>query len=301
MVHIAFHCLPCYGGRVVADPAVDAVVIGTWPYLHAPCSIAALTAGKHVLCEARMALNLAEAQAMLAAARAHPALVAQVVPSPFTLAYDATIQAHLARGLVGDLLAVDVTQRGGAFVDRTAPMHWRNDYDLSGQNIMGMGIFYEALARWVGHATRVLAAGKVVVKQRRRADTGELASVRIPEHVDILAELDCGAQARLQFSSLCGLAPAAREFWLFGSEGTLKLDLAAGQLLGGRRGDAALRELPIAPEQRGGWRVEAEFIGAIRGTEPVRLTTFLDGVKYMAFTDAVARSLASGRAEPVCW
>src|SRR5262245_60201832 len=44
---------------VVADPALDAVVIGTWPYLHAPITLAALAAGKHVLTEARMALNAA--------------------------------------------------------------------------------------------------------------------------------------------------------------------------------------------------------------------------------------------------
>src|SRR5688500_16502097 len=36
---------------VVADPAIDAVVIGTWPYLHCPITLAALAAGKHVLCE----------------------------------------------------------------------------------------------------------------------------------------------------------------------------------------------------------------------------------------------------------
>jgi predicted dehydrogenase len=42
--------------------------------------------------------------------------------------------------------------------------------------------------------------------------------------------------------------------------------------------------------------VEEEFIGAIRGTEPVKLTTFADGVKYMEFTEAVARSLESGTA-----
>lgn len=39
---------------LVADPAVDAVVIGTWPYTHAAMACEALAAGKHVLCEARM-------------------------------------------------------------------------------------------------------------------------------------------------------------------------------------------------------------------------------------------------------
>src|SRR5437762_14198764 len=40
---------------LVADPAIDAIVIGTWPYLHGEITLAALDAGKHVLTEARMA------------------------------------------------------------------------------------------------------------------------------------------------------------------------------------------------------------------------------------------------------
>ena len=39
------------------------------------------------------------------------------------------------------------------------------------------------------------------------------------------------------------------------------------------------------------WRVEEEFIGAIRGREPVRRTTFEDGVRYMEFTEAVHRAM----------
>jgi hypothetical protein len=42
---------------LVADPQIDAVLIGTWPYLHGPIAIAALAAGKYVLSEARMAME----------------------------------------------------------------------------------------------------------------------------------------------------------------------------------------------------------------------------------------------------
>ena len=69
--------------ELLADAAVDAVCIGTWPYKHLEYTSAALAAGKHVLCEARMANDAAEAAQMLAAARAHPELVAQLVPAPF--------------------------------------------------------------------------------------------------------------------------------------------------------------------------------------------------------------------------
>ena len=83
-------------------------MIGTWPYLHCPVTLAALAAGKHVLTEARMAMNAAEAHRMLAAARAHPELTCMVVPSPFTFAIDAAIAQRVTDGYLGELIAVDI-------------------------------------------------------------------------------------------------------------------------------------------------------------------------------------------------
>ena len=65
-------------------------------------------------------------------------------------------------------------------------------------------------------------------------------------------------------------------------------------LRGGRRGDDELAEIDIPVENQGGWRVEEEFINAIRGLEPVTHTNFLDGVRYMEFADAVTLSMQSG-------
>ena len=43
--------------RVVADPDVDAIFIGTWPYMHCEMATGALAAGKHVFCQARMCMD----------------------------------------------------------------------------------------------------------------------------------------------------------------------------------------------------------------------------------------------------
>jgi predicted dehydrogenase len=238
-----------------------------------------------------MAMNAQEARSMRDAARANPQLVAQVVPSPMTLGVDATVKRLLAEGYLGDLLAIEMRE-GSAFLDREAPLHWRQDFDLSGFNIMSMGIWYEALMRWVGDATRVTAAGKTFARMRKDAG-GALRATRVPEHIDVLADMACGAQAHIQISSVTGLAGPA-EAWLFGSAGTLRF--SQGRLYGGRRGDAELREIGIPPEQAGGWRVEEEFVNAIRGRETITHTSFEDGLKYMEFTEAVARSMAAGAA-----
>jgi predicted dehydrogenase len=275
--------------ELVADPQIHAVVIGTWPYMHAPVTIAALNAGKHVLCEARMAMNAAEAHAMFETSKAHPSLVAQIVPAPFTLRVDKTIQKMLADGAIGDVLAVEV-RAGGGFFNPTAPMAWRQNIDLSGFNIMGMGIWYETLMRWVGHASSVAASGKIFQKMRKD-DAGVLRAIHVPEHVDIVADMACGAQLHMQVSSVTGLA-GPNEIFLFGKDGTLRI--SGDKLFYGKRGDQALAEVPIAKELEGRWRVEEEFINAIRGKEQVSHTTFTDGVKYMEFTEAVARSIATG-------
>lgn len=275
---------------LVAAPDTDAIVIGTWPYLHCPITLAALARGKHVLTEARMAMNAGEARRMLEAAQARPDLVAQVVPAPFTLRADRTVRRLLAEGYAGDVLAVDVRAATG-FLDREAPLHWRQDRDLSGMNMMTLGIWYEQMMRWVGPAARVMAAGKVYVKQRRDS-SGILRDVHIPEHLDVIADLPAGGQLHLQISSVAGLAGPPEAF-VFGSAGTLRF--SADRLSGGRRGDRDLRDIAIPETEAGHWRVEEEFIGAIRGAGRVQLTTFEDGVKYMEFTEAAARSMETGQ------
>lgn len=283
---------------LLADPEVEAVYIPLPNSMHVPWSVRALEAGKHVLCEARMAMNAEEGRRMLAASRRAPHLVAQLVPAPHTLEVDPTLTALVSDGSIGEVLAVEIqANQQPRFPDPAEPLHWRQDVRLSGNNVMNMGIWYEAMMRWLGPARRVMALGKIAVPQRRD-ETGALRDVKIPDHLEILATLRDGAVARLRFSSVAALGPAS-EVWIFGSDGTLRLDAEGKRLFGGRRGDKELSEIAIPAARRVGWRVEEEFVNAIRGREKVARTTFEDGVRYMEFTDAVASSLALGRAVDV--
>ena len=83
------------------------------------------------------------------------------------------------------------------------------------------------------------------------------------------------------------------EFWLHGTEATLHLDVLKKQLRLIRRDGGAEDVVPAVKE---GWRVEEEFVGAIRGTETVCLTDFVTGLRYMEFTSAVAQSLRTRQA-----
>ena len=280
----------------------DAICIGTWPYMHRTMTLLALENNKHVLTEARMAMNAREAREMLDASRAKPELVTQIVPAPGTLEVDTTVMEHISNGYLGDLLSIrlrvcDGHGRAGegTFIDTEGPMHWRQDRDLSGYNTLSLGIWYETVMRWVGPATRVMAMTKVLVPQRLDED-GQIHAISVPDHVDVICDMACGAQAQMSWSSSTGMNPGT-EVWLYGSEGTLHLDgPPINAVYGGRRGDSEMSEIPIPPENRGGWRVEEQFVNAIRGKEKVTLTPFDAGVRYMEFTEAVYRSSQTGQA-----
>ncbi|MCG9126582.1 Gfo/Idh/MocA family oxidoreductase [Candidatus Poribacteria bacterium] len=274
---------------VINDNDTNAIVIGTWPYMHCRTTVAALMANKHVMCEARMAMNAREAHAMRILSRRKPEIIAQIVPSPMTLRVDKTIKRLIAEGYVGDILAIEV-RAGGNFLDTDSEIQWRQDIDLSGMNIMSMGIWYEAIMRWVGEATKIVAMGKTYVKIRPTSE-GIMKSVRIPEHIDVIGDLTCGAQLHMQISSVTGLV-GQPEAIIFGSDGTLRF--SENKLFGGQKNDDQLRVIDIPKEDEGEWRVEEEFVNAIRGKEVITHTDFETGVKYMEFTEAVTRSMNSG-------
>ncbi|MEE2664904.1 MAG: Gfo/Idh/MocA family oxidoreductase [Myxococcota bacterium] len=86
--------------EALAIPGVDAVTVATPPAAHAPVVLAALAAGKHVICEKPFALDVAEAHAMLAAART--AGVVHRVGFVFRWAADRVLVARaIARGAIG--------------------------------------------------------------------------------------------------------------------------------------------------------------------------------------------------------
>ncbi len=280
---------------LVVNPQIDAVVIGTWPYLHRPITLAALRAGKHVLCEARMAMNAAEAHEMLAESQKHPDLVAQIVPSPFGLKGDATMRRLIAEGCLGELREVQVIALNGALADAKAPLSWRQDAALSGVNMLLLGIVHETLIRWVPSPVRVIAQAHAFIPERVDPESGLRRKVGTPDSVQVLTVLPNGARATYHFSGAV-VAGGHSIVGLFGTEGALRYDLIDDRIHGVKRGHTGFEEIPIPNNEEGGWRVEADFIDSIRDKKPVRLTDFATGVKYMEFTEMVARSAESQQA-----
>jgi predicted dehydrogenase len=289
--------------QLVADPDLDAVVIGTWPYLHCPITVAALKAGKHVLTEARLSMNAAEAHHMLKAAREHGRLTTQVVPSPFGLKGHEVMKQLLGAGYLGELREVQVCHFNAPLADREAPLSWRQDATLSGYNMLTLGILHETLMRWIAAPIRVQAQGHAHFATRVDPQSGVLRPVGTPDSVQVLAVLANGARASYHLSGVTPFGQTA-SIHLFGSDGVLCYDLLTDHIRGASRRTGAmaarlaeLAEIAIPAEQARTWTVEADFIAAIRESRAIEFTTFEAGVAYMEFTEAVARSAESG--EPI--
>ncbi len=274
--------------EVAESPDVDAVLISTPPVLHRDATIAALDAGKHVLCQARMARNLKEAQEMHRAAQATDLVTALYPPRP-GLRGDRVVRRMLNRGDLGDIREVRVM---GMLPAGGKTYHWRHDPEVTGINAFTLGMWAEVLNRWVGPATSVVAKGKTHEARRETTDGGS-RKTPVPDSLAIAADLDCGAIASYHFSSTTGYTPH-QAIEIYGTKSAIVYDLTNEQLWGARAGDNELHVIEVPPDEVREQTTDAEFIDAIRNGTPVS-PDFTEGLRYMEFTEAVAQSLMTGQ------
>ncbi|MHA6621253.1 Gfo/Idh/MocA family protein [Pseudonocardia sp. DLS-67] len=281
------------GGRVVGSldellAAVDVVDVCTPTYAHPEIVFAAAAAGRHVLCEKPLALDVATAEAMAQACAAagvqlYPGHVVRFFPEYVAL------QAAVAGGAIGTP-AVLRFDRCGARPQRG----WFADPQLSGGIIMDQMIHDLDFARWLG--------GEVESLQARLSDSapGTVSGV-VSAHV--VARHRGGA-----LSTVTGTwaRPGTRfryGFHTAGTDGVLSYDSAADPSLrtdtGAPTDDGAERLLPDVSLVESPFVAEiGEFAAAFSGGPPPRVSA-ADGVAAVRLAAAANASLASGRPEPV--
>ena len=272
--------------ELVALPDLDIIWIGTPPYMHSAVTISALEAGKHVFCQARMSMDLAEAEEMLAASKRYPELVTMLWPPPFGMRADLLVKKILAENHIGRPHHVRLQSFTGNYLDPDAPPHWRQRIEISGLNVLTLGIYVEVLQRWLGDITGVFARGKVIHLNRQGY------KVIIPDLLTVLCSFDNGAEGVLEFSGADAMAPGDR-VEIYGSVGTLTYDFGSDVVQVGKLGDRALHVVDLPPELEGEWRVEEDFLAAVKSKGRIRpRPNFEEGVRYMRVVQAVADSHA---------
>ncbi len=177
---------------LLADPGVDAVYVSTPHALHKDWAIAAAEAGKHVLCEKPLTLTAADAEEVIAAARAHDVFLMEgfmyrLHPQTRRLA------ELVASGAIGEVRAVDTSFSFDSNPEETARL---SDPALGGGGILDVGCYCTSLARLVAQA----ATGEDVVEPLEVSGMARLSEHGVDEYAtgllrlpgDILATISCG-------------------------------------------------------------------------------------------------------------
>ena len=282
---------------VVASKDVDAVFIGTPPNLHKEITLAALAVGKHVLCQTRIATSAEEARAMEDAAEAalSSGVVSMLVPPGPFYRGRRFIEHLVSSGYLGKLRHVQAFNMNASAADPSTPLSvGRNNLELYGPYNAGqLGLTYDVMVPWTGHATRVIAQRAVWTGERPLTPGGPLTRVPYPEEVTAISETESGAVVMNVLNWSIHFAESRIE--LYGDKGTVVYKQRGDVILGGQAGADKLEPLEIPPEHDGVWLVEDEFVNLVRGEVKEPSFGFRDGVKNMEYLEAVYHSGSDGR------
>ena len=136
---------------------LDAIYVATHPDSHAEYCIAALAAGRHVMCEKPSALNVRQLEEVLAAARRHDRLFMEAMKPPFFPLYRA-LKEHLRVDPIGQVGFV----RAGHVDASLAPDHPLHSPELGGGGILGIGPYEAFLALdWLGDFKQLQCMGRL--------------------------------------------------------------------------------------------------------------------------------------------
>jgi predicted dehydrogenase len=141
--------------ELVNDRSVDVVYVATPHNAHFPCAALALQAGKHVLVEKPLALNVPQCERLAELARAAGVFCMEALWTLFLPKFD-VIRRLLADGVLGEIRSVQA-DHGEHF----QPGHRILRADLAGGPLLDLGTYPVSFATWVlGAPARVLATGQ---------------------------------------------------------------------------------------------------------------------------------------------
>ena len=136
---------------LLSDPLVDAVYISLPNHLHCEWTVKALNAGKHVLCEKPFAMNVAEVETMVQAARNKNRILVEAVSSMWHPRM-ARLVEHVRNGNMGELISIDSSFTFPAEIEG----NYRNSPDMGGGALYDVGVYpLHAITALIGDDAKV--------------------------------------------------------------------------------------------------------------------------------------------------
>ncbi len=210
---------PATVAELLADPAIQAVYIAATNDLHAPYTLAAARAGKHVLCEKPLARTPAEAETMIAACREAGVLLGTAFQMRFHPAHQ-QIRALVLEGALGEIRQARMQQLLQLAPDRQT---WRLDASAGGGPLFDVGSHQVDLLTFLtGQPVRAVSA--ILAQQTFRDRANEDAAV---------LNLILGDRALAQISVAFNTPYGHSAVELHGSAGSARLDNTPGQTADG--------------------------------------------------------------------
>ena len=218
--------------EMLALPELDAVSVCTWNSEHAPCTIAALNAGKHVLCEKPMATTVEEAIAMKEAAERSGKLLQIGFVRRFGNDCE-VLQDFIQQDFLGEIYYAKATylRRNGN------PMGWFGDVSRSGGGpLIDLGVHVIDLTRYLmGNPKPVSVYGVTFRKLGNRSelkDQKDYVSASATDHdicdvedmATAMVRYDNGAVLSVETSFSLNLKKPQGTIELFGTKGGARLD-----------------------------------------------------------------------------
>jgi predicted dehydrogenase len=273
---------------LLADPEIEAIYNPLPNHLHVPWSIKAAEAGKHVLCEKPLALNAAEAAALVAARDRTGKLITEafmVRGHPQWL----RVRELVRQGKIGKLRAI----QGLFSYMNTDPGNVRNQADIGGGGVYDIGCYPIVTSRFLFAAEPTRVVALIERDPVMKVDRLTSAILDFPEGQ---ASFLCSTQlAPYQRMQICGTAGRIEIEIPFNAPNDEPCRIFLDD--GSKLGDASAREetFPICDQ----YGIQGDlFAEAIRSGKPPEFG-LEDAVKNMRVVDAVYRSGQSGRWEAV--
>lgn len=293
--------------EVVARETIDLVSIVTPPHTHMEMALAALDAGKAVLCEKPMAMNAFEADAMRRRASERGAL-ALIDHELRFLPGRLKMRELLHRGEIGRVRHLKLLFRADSRASMDRKWDWWSDRATGGGALGAIGSHAIDAFRWLlgAEVSQVSCSLSTHVAEREDERTGELRSVTTDDEANLMlrfedTELTAGTTATISLSVVEQGRPEHR-LEIFGSEGALMVE-EGGELWHAQTGAGIWTRVetergPLADGMRdGGWsRGFTIFSRAIiealqegrKGVEGA--ADFEDGFRTQLVLDAARRS-----------
>ncbi len=309
--------------EVVESPLIDIVDIGAPNDLHAEIAIAAARNGKHILCEKPLALNVKQAEAMLAAAQ-KAKVVHMVCHNYRRIPAMALAKKMIGEGALGKIFHFHARYAQDWLVDPEFPINWRLQKETSGSGANGdINAHIIDLGRYlVGEFKEVCGLLNTFVLERPLAEAlargaRKMGKVTVDDAAMFIGRMENGVLANLEATRFAAGRKNHIEIEINGSKGSLYFDFEDMNRLKFFNGDdpkdrqgfrdILVTERGVQPYAGNWWppghligyehtfvHTVADFVNACVEGKPVQ-PTFEDGLKNQRVLAAVEESNQKGR------